>query len=150
MSVYYFCRVAIFKWRERSTYTFFRRIRFYSLSRLNQFARTFMTKGALLRQASMNTSTKSGYGANSCADMLCLSTTSSNCKMATLILFWGLQFSCERENAASVLCSFKNWMSTKLFTNKLRQFASLCEEKMSWAVLVKVDRWNQEVCHSFY
>ena len=34
---------------------------------------------------------------------------------------------------------FKDWAKTNLLTNNLRQFASVCERKMSLAVLVKVD-----------
>ena len=45
----------------------------------------------------------------------------------------------EEKLYVSTLCSFKDWATTNLLTNKLRQFASLCEGRMSLAVLVKVD-----------
>ena len=48
-------------------------------------------------------------------------------------------FVCKRENYVSALCSFKNWATTTLLPNTLRQFASLCEGRMSLAVLLKVE-----------
>ena len=43
----------------------------------------------------------------------------------------------KRELCASALCLFKDWATTNLFANKLRQFASLHEGRMSLAVLAK-------------
>ena len=71
---------------------------------------------------------------------------------AASILFQDLQFWCERENCMyqHSVCSFKNWATTNQLPNKLRWFASLCEQRMSLADLVKVEDRNEEVCCSFH
>ena len=56
----------------------------------------------------------------------------------------------ERELYVSALCSFKNWATTNLHPNKLRQFASSCEWRMSLTVLVKVEDRNEKVRYSFH
>ena len=43
-------------------------------------------------------------------------------------------FALKRELYASALCSFKNWATTKLLTNKFRRFVGLFEGRMSPAV----------------
>ena len=45
----------------------------------------------------------------------------------------------KRELCASALWSFNDWATTNLLMNKVRQFVSLCEGRMSLAVLFKVD-----------
>ena len=50
-----------------------------------------------------------------------------------------------RELCVSALCSFKNWATINLLLNKLRQFASSWERRMSLAVLVKVEDKNEEL-----
>ena len=56
----------------------------------------------------------------------------------------------KQELYASALCSFKDWATTNQLMEKVSRFASLREERMLLAVLVKVDGWNQEVCLSFH
>jgi len=47
-------------------------------------------------------------------------------KNGCLNFILGLQFLARRDNyVASVLCSFKDWVTTNLLTNKFKQFASL-------------------------
>ena len=43
----------------------------------------------------------------------------------------------KRELYTSVLWSFNDWATTNLLTNKLKQFVSLCDGRMSLAVLAK-------------
>ena len=47
---------------------------------------------------------------------------------------------CKRELCASVLSSSKDWATTNLLMNKLRRFLSLCEGRISPAVLAQ-DQW---------
>ena len=43
----------------------------------------------------------------------------------------------KRELCASALYSFKDWATTNLLANKFRQFASLCEGRISPAVVAQ-------------
>ena len=58
------------------------------------------------------------------------SRTSSTCKMTSLILFWGWQFLCGKKNSVDQRCSFKDWATGNLLTNKLMWFV--------WAVSLAV------------
>ena len=71
---------------------------------------------------------------------------------AASILFQDLQILCEKENCVyqHSVCFFKNWATTNQLPNKLRRFASLCEQRMLLADLVKVEDRNEEVCCSFH
>ena len=59
-------------------------------------------------------------------------------KMATSILFPRFAIITQKRKLyASALFSYKNWATTSLLTNKLRQFGSLHEGRMSLAVLAQ-------------
>ena len=78
--------------------------------------------------------------------------TSSKCKMPPRFYSKICNF-CAKERTvciSTLVCSFKNWATTNQLPNKLRRFASLCEQRMSLADLVKVEDRNEEVCCSFH
>ena len=70
--------------------------------------------------------------------------TSSECKIASSILFQGLQLCADERTLSMHQCSVLfNWATTNLFPNMLRWFVSSCEGRISLAVLVKIEERNQ-------
>ena len=79
-----------------------------------------------------------------CAERTIKGHMSSECKMASSILFQGLQPCADERTLSMHQCSVLfNWAIINLFPNMVRWFASSCEGRISLAVLVKVEERNQ-------